>query len=240
MNTVKGIFFDLGWTLERPAADDWNRTRMFYEYYPDVRPENYEPQIWQQANQKAQDIILHNHLLHGLAEEMDIFTRYYMTLVNSLPDCSISEDVARIIAHDHTYQNENYIALEGAETLLRTLRSQGYRTGIISDTFPSVENSLRHISILDLFDTYTYSFAFGVFKPSPIMYEDALKQMNLPADQTIFIDDLSMNLAGAEAFGIRGIQSLAMPGSVSDGIHPFVHKPMDLLEILQTIQISAS
>ncbi len=238
MTAVKGIFFDLGWTLEKPKTGDWNRTRLFEAYFPEVKPENYDRKVWKNAEKESYRILHHNHLLHNLEEEEEVFTQYYMAFVNALPDCMITEDVARIISHDRTYDDEKHLALPDAKKLLEILRSQGYHTGIISDTFPSVENDLRKLGIVDLFDTYTYSYTFGVFKPDPIMYEDALKQMQILPGETVFVDDLSINLLGAEKYGIHGIQSLAKPGSVSDGIHPYIHRPMDLLLILEAMQSS--
>ena len=31
---INGVFFDLGWTLERPASGSWMLTNRFFDYVP--------------------------------------------------------------------------------------------------------------------------------------------------------------------------------------------------------------
>ncbi|MCH4207372.1 MAG: HAD-IA family hydrolase [Solobacterium sp.] len=235
MRKINGIFFDIGWTLEYPVSGDWNLTEHFYKEYPEVRRESFSAEVWDHAIDQAMAPVYQNHLLKTLDDEEDIFTQYFYILMNTLPGYSIDEAHARALAHERTYNNDKYLPLEGAIALLSQLKQQGYRLGLISDTFPCIDASLKQAGLYDFFSTRTYSYTFGKFKPDPIMYTDALKQMDLPGNETVFIDDLSKNLIGAEQYGIHGVQSLAKEGSVSDGNHPYVRKPLELLNILDQI-----
>ena len=64
------------------------------------------------------------------------------------------------------------------------------------------------------------------------MYEHALKQMNLPPEQTIFIDDGVENLAGAQKCGIQPVLITAKPNSENSDRYPSIKKLSELLEIL--------
>lgn len=64
------------------------------------------------------------------------------------------------------------------------------------------------------------------------MYEHALKQMNLPPEQTIFIDDGVENLAGAPKCGIQPVLITAKPNSENSDRYPSIKKLSELLEIL--------
>ena len=46
----------------------------------------------------------------------------------------------------------------------------------------------------------------GFRKPDPRIYELCLKELGIPAPETVFLDDLGMNLKAAKKFGIRTIK----------------------------------
>ena len=48
-----------------------------------------------------------------------------------------------------------------------------------------------------------------VIKPDPKIYEILLSRYQIDAKETIFIDDIAKNIAGAEKFGITGIQFIS-------------------------------
>jgi putative hydrolase of the HAD superfamily len=232
---IHGIFFDIGWTMERPATDDWYRTRFFYEAYPDIHPDRFDPETFKHACMKAQKYLGDHHDLHSLQDEEDVFTQYYLLLVSSLPGYAITPKTARQLAHDAVYDEDKYLLLGNVPETLALLKQQGYRLGIISDTFPSIVPQLTHVGLLSYFDCTTYSFALNTFKPDPRMYRDALSKMGLPAEETVFIDDLPGNLKAAEALGMHGIQSLANPAVKPDPAFPAIHEPSELPALLEQL-----
>jgi len=236
---IHGIFFDIGWTMERPATDDWFRTRSFYELYPDIRPSRFDPETFRHACAAALQYLTDHHDLHSLQDEEEVFTHYYQLLVSSLPGCTISDEDARKLAHAFACDDDKYVPIGPVQKTLALLKQQGYRLGIISDTYPSIVPQLTHAGLLKYFDCTTYSFALNTFKPDPRMYEDALAKMGLPAAETVFIDDLPGNLKAAESFGMHGIQSLANPDTVPDSSFPSIHEPSELPALLCTLSRQA-
>jgi putative hydrolase of the HAD superfamily len=55
------------------------------------------------------------------------------------------------------------------------------------------------------FDKMFLSYEIGLRKPEPGFYEHVLNEINLKADETIFIDDSRANIKGAEKLGINCI-----------------------------------
>jgi putative hydrolase of the HAD superfamily len=55
------------------------------------------------------------------------------------------------------------------------------------------------------FDTLIFSCDLGVTKPSPEIYSQCLKGLNLPGEQTLFLDDREENIIGAEALNIQSV-----------------------------------
>ncbi len=233
MAEIRGIFFDLGWTLETPETGDWMLTERFYEYYPKEQVDAVDRTVWYNALRQASRPLIIHHQMSTLAEEEDAFTGFYYDLMANA-GLQISEQTARDISHDRTYSWEKYITMDDTEETLRTLKDRGYRLGIISDTWPSTVPRLEQAGLYSLFDCASFSFEKGIFKPDPAIFRDALAKMGLPAEETVFVDDLVKNLDSASALGIKGVLSLAH-GASPDPRYPFIRKPSDILAVLEEL-----
>jgi len=126
---------------------------------------------------------------------------------------------------------DNYAYFDDTLTTLETLKGK-YSLGIISDTWLSIDRILRKGGIEDYFATRTFSCYLGTYKPAKRMYLHALEQMNLPPEQTVFVDDAEENLEGAEKCGIQPVLITVNPNTVNNGKYPSIKRLLDLLEIL--------
>ena len=72
-----------------------------------------------------------------------------------------------------------------------------------TETFPLIKDDYP---VLRLLDGIVVSGYEGVVKPQPEIYELLLRRFSLRASECVFIDDNPVNVAGAEAVGIRGIR----------------------------------
>lgn len=88
--------------------------------------------------------------------------------------------------------------------LVKTLKSNGYKLGVISNVGDELNNFLPQ-DYVNLFDQITLSYHVGAIKPEPNIYRYHLKQLNLKPEQTIFIDDREPNASGANDVGMHGI-----------------------------------
>jgi putative hydrolase of the HAD superfamily len=70
------------------------------------------------------------------------------------------------------------------------------------ETFAQLE---RDHDFWDAFDGLVVSYRIGHCKPEPAIYEHLLKTFDLDPRETVFIDDVPVNVEAAEALGIRGI-----------------------------------
>ena len=89
-------------------------------------------------------------------------------------------------------------------SLLRSLRKT-HRTGLISNAWDDLRGWIISRKIDDAFDFLTISAEFGVAKPDARIYEYALKQLSVEADQAIFVDDVEKNITACEALGMHGV-----------------------------------
>lgn len=98
--------------------------------------------------------------------------------------------------------------------LLLALKKK-YRTFLLSNTnavhtqyFSQIAQK-QHLEIqsnYELFEKVYYSNELGMRKPDPNIYKYVLNDANLKAEETLFVDDLLVNVDGAKSVGINAIQ----------------------------------
>jgi len=206
----KVIFFDVGFTLDRPASGDWMFTNRFLAEAGKALKTRDSDEV-----ERARDIALRwlagNHLITTVDAEIEQFSRYYAIISEKLRLGLSGEQISRI-ARDRACNMENYIPYPGIREVLETL-SKTHRLGVISDTWPSIVPQLDHIGVSRYFSFTTFSCFVGVFKPDRRIYLDALEKSGVSAKETVFIDDSIPNLDGAAALGIFPILIAANPAS---------------------------
>ena len=202
---IRGIFFDLGWTLELPETGDWMLTKCFRKYISEELQATVDPQLWRKALMTASQPLTEHHKITTLAEEADQFTGWYMDLLQTagLP---VTPEIAREIALDRTYEYDKYIVPPEVPVLLRELKAEGYKLGVISDTSPSLEYTLEQLGIAKYFDSFTASSLVGAGKPSPVIYQAALDSLGVKAEESLYVDDHPPEAEGARALGFTAFR----------------------------------
>ena len=206
----KVIFFDVGYTLDRPASGDWMLTNRFLKEAGDRLKASSEADI-RKAMEAGLRYLMENHLVTTVEAEISQFYQFYSILSDAL-DLGLSEKQREEIARDRACNMENYVPYPGIAEVLDTL-SKTHRLGVISDTWPSIEPQLEYIGVSRYLSFCTFSCFVGVFKPDKRIYLDALNQCGVPAGKTVLIDDAVRNLDGAAALGITPILIAANPAS---------------------------
>ena len=87
---------------------------------------------------------------------------------------------------------------------IRSLRPR-CKTGIISNAWGDLREYIVRNRLDDAFDAFVISAEIGMIKPQPDVYELALKQFQVKAEEAAFIDDMPANITAANAFGLHGI-----------------------------------
>ena len=201
-------------------------TKRFYEIAGERLKRNSESQI-SKAKSTGVEYLEKDHLISTEAEEAEQYYHFYQ-IVSECLQLNLTNDELTEIARDRTYNMDNYIIYQDAKKVIQTL-SKTHTLGIISDTWPSIENQLRSLDVLQYFSFATYSFCLGVFKPDRKMYLDALKKCGHTAEDTVFIDDSIWNLAGAAELGITPILIAANTASDVETSYLKIHSLSELI-----------
>jgi len=81
-----------------------------------------------------------------------------------------------------------------------------YRTGILSNSFVGArEREQAAYGFEDLVDEIVYSHEVGVAKPDQRVYEITCARLGVEPGEAVFVDDVPACVAGADAYGMRGI-----------------------------------
>ncbi|MBQ7184984.1 MAG: HAD-IA family hydrolase [Clostridia bacterium] len=226
LKNKKVIFFDVGYTLDMPASGDWMMTGAFLEAAGGKLEKRSDEEI-RRALDLGLKFLTRDHHVTTVEEECDQFRRYYMILSDAL-DLGFTPALALKIAEDRAFNMDNYIPCPGAKEVTEAL-SRTHALGVISDTWPSISGQLEHLGIAKYFSFHTYSCCVGAFKPDPRIYQDALNKAKVPAEDTVFIDDVPRNLEGAAALKITPILIAVKPGPAPETPYPTIR---DLRELI--------
>lgn len=95
---------------------------------------------------------------------------------------------------------------EDVLTLVRCLQQHGLRTALLSNTIsPHAEVDAARGAYAD-FAPVVLSFAMHAAKPDAAAYRAAVDALALAPEACVMVDDRQENVAGARAFGMRGVR----------------------------------
>lgn len=96
----------------------------------------------------------------------------------------------------------------GAKEVLSDLRAKGYRLGLISNTAygEKLRTILKNFSVASYFDVMVFSDEFGLRKPRREIFQAALDQLQIRADEAAHVGDRpDLDVLGAKNAGIVSI-----------------------------------
>jgi putative hydrolase of the HAD superfamily len=101
--------------------------------------------------------------------------------------------------------------IPGAKEAMLTLYARGYTIAMVADGLTeSFHNTMRENGLSYIFSAEAVSEDVGQEKPSPVMFETAMKKLGLTdADKPRIImvgNNVERDMAGAKRFGIRSVQ----------------------------------
>ena len=191
MQNIKAIIFDLGGVI---LNIDYNKTS---KAFTNLGVKNFD-EMYSQKNA--------NPLFHDL-EEGKINAEEFYNAFRTSSQLKLTDQQIKTAW--------NAILLRYREEALQTLATikNKYRLYLLSNTnsihhkeFNKIfEDQIGSGSINDYFDKAYYSHEIKNRKPDKEAYEYVLKENNLSASETLFIDDSIQNIDAAKALGLQTI-----------------------------------
>ncbi len=115
-------------------------------------------------------------------------------------------------AASHQYENAicaQAHVLDAAADTLDTLRSQGYKIGLLSNTMFTGQAhiaDLKRFGLVEYFDTMLFSADAAKWKPNATPYLQVANELGIAAEAAVFIGDDPVNdILGGQRAGMRSI-----------------------------------
>ena len=105
------------------------------------------------------------------------------------------DEMARVLAPG------GYSIVAAMVDRIAALRSQGYRTGLLTNTFAEFRPTMQRDVDFDLFDVVIESFAVGSRKPERMIYEITQDRLGVDHEEIVYLDDFEHNLTEPVALG---------------------------------------
>ncbi|KAB8319912.1 HAD family hydrolase [Tolypothrix campylonemoides VB511288] len=121
---------------------------------------------------------------------------------NKLPDNEIDLLQEVFAIHEIGIIPDSYV--EAIVQLRKT-----HKLGVVSNIWCKSEFCLKEfhrVGITDLFKTIIFSSDYGIIKPSPLIFQKAIEQMEVSESKIVFVgDNLLFDITGAKKVGLSAI-----------------------------------
>lgn len=202
---LKDVFFDLDNTLwDYRKNAEYTLRQIFPKYQKqlsrDISFERFYP-VYEQSNDA-----LWNRINRGEITKDYLRNHRFPDAFRAL-GC---ENDALGIELEHEFLDsiaDSHLLVEGAEELLKDLKSKGYELHILSNGFEEVTHHKVAKSALNgYFTSITSADELGIRKPEAKIYQHALmKAKARPSTSVMIGDDWLADIVGAENFGMAAV-----------------------------------
>lgn len=230
MEPVRAVLFDYGHTLV-----DFHRTEeALHASYEQIRG-----RIEAVAYMEVPEIL---DLIERVARGVDqmVATSYEERRLEELEPAALFTEalggigfdlpkdvIEHIVALDHSSFSNSITVGSDVLDVLRELRSGGYRLGLVSNVSlrPDLMRAdLDRLGIGPLLDGSVFSSEVGVRKPGAPIFREALERVGSEPAEAVFVGDrLYDDIGGAQAAGMRAVQTTQFrteedPGATPDAV----------------------
>jgi epoxide hydrolase-like predicted phosphatase len=94
---------------------------------------------------------------------------------------------------------------QGMVNMAKSLKNNGYKLAVLSDTNEVHLRIIRTLGILDLFDVHVFSNEVGLRKSEKEIFTLTLDKLNVFSNEVIFIDDRKENITMAKSLNMNAI-----------------------------------
>lgn len=133
-------------------------------------------------------------------EEKLFWKRYYEELLKGEGVTDLEKERAELLFSE-LWCNDDKVLFPEVIEVMEYFKNRNYKIGIISDTSPSLQLTLENLGLGKYIDSYTCSDLVGVGKPDPLIYNTALKSLNVKSVESIYVDDYDIEADGARNIG---------------------------------------
>ncbi|HSW66726.1 MAG TPA: HAD-IA family hydrolase [Bacillota bacterium] len=194
---IKAVLFDFGGVLTEGGRPDGPAQSI--ALLSGVPPDNID----------IQD--LHTQLIRGLMSDEAFFAELNRRYPGKTP----------ITVETFNEASDLFVRSQPVFDLAARLRAKGITSGIFSNAYDFTAERLRADGCYQDFDPVILSYEEHMAKPDLSFFELALKRLDLPGDEVLFIDDQERFRPVAESVGMHFITAMS-PGQIVHDVEQLI------------------
>jgi HAD superfamily hydrolase (TIGR01662 family) len=208
-NHIKAVFFDLDGTLRHnvPSGGD-----VFTDYVMTLglrvndedrlRAMRWEHLYWASSADLREDLVAHS----GETEKFWIeYSRRRLVALGASPAWAVELAPKASMHMGEEYKPDSIIP-DDVHRALPELKQAGYMLAVISNRDKPFQEILVSHNIDEFFDFSLAAGEVNIYKPEPGVFEHALQQANLTAEETVYVgDNYYADVIGARRAGLRPV-----------------------------------
>jgi putative hydrolase of the HAD superfamily len=207
-------------TVLRAVLFDWGGTLMHDEWSDEIALEGHGAGLAALAHDGLPDAAAFTQYLRDneaelfpLASEDEIDISDVMAGSFREHGVELTDDDVRLFLQAaQDAWSSHYVLADSTHALLEALRARGLKLALVSNTASPgwlLEPILERQGITERVDTIVLSSEVGKRKPHPAIFERALRELDVPSSEALFVGDrLEADVVGAARVGMKTVQAL--------------------------------
>lgn len=196
---IKGVIFDIDGTLYDYISNDKIAVESLCKYAKENL--NVKEEDFRRFYSEARQIVKERLTDGGARHSRVLFCQTVLELLGENPFC-------HILKMYDTYWNtflENMKPFDGVLEFIQKLKSAGKKISICTDMTAHIQyRKIERLGLKNFIDCMVTSEETGLEKPSPVMFNLALKKLNVSADKAAYFgDSLERDIEGSAKVGIK-------------------------------------
>ena len=225
-SATKAVFFDVDYTLIYPGP-------MFqavgYRQSCERHGITVDEARYPDAVKAALASLDHEQVLYDDA----VFTRFIRRIIEAMGGRGDQIDACATEMYAAWAHCHHFHLYDEAESVLRELAARDLKIGLISNSHRKLDDFVEHFQLHGLVAAAVSSAQHGYCKPHPSIFQAALSQAGVGADESLMVgDSLTHDVHGARAVGMRGVLLHRAVGPLPDVDVPVIRNLTDLPPLL--------
>ncbi len=221
-NVYKNYIFDFYGTLVDILTDEkdpmlWDKLAQLYQAYGvNYKGETLKKAYAKHVNQARKDLVVLKGVAYPEIDLAHIFNQLYVDARLQSSNSNHPDDWGKLIAMVFRVLSRKYLmAYPHTKEVLAFLKEQGCRIYLLSNAQAAFTNAeIDLMALRPYFDAIYLSSNAGICKPQPEFLKQVLDDHGLKPSETVMVgNDLTTDIAVAEAVGIDGILLNTFPYS---------------------------
>jgi HAD superfamily hydrolase (TIGR01662 family) len=142
----------------------------------------------------------------GDTYDPQIFIDYTKSIIEGMGGDGDRMDAAARDIYDEWSSCHHFSLYEDVPEVMRMLRARGLTIGLISNTQRCLASFQSHFALDGVFTVRVSSAAHGYMKPHPRIFQSALQEAGVAAEESVMVgDSLMHDVLGARRLGMRAV-----------------------------------